>query len=60
MSVIRQPLELPSFTHVGYRCDKTAFLEVLATVVPTLFAQVVLTLRFVVFSRDCLVLITAE
>ena len=48
------------FTHACYRCDKTVFLEVLATVVPTLLAQVVLTLRLVFFCGNGLVLIVAE
>ena len=60
MSVIRYPLKPPSLTHVCYRCEKTVFLEVLAIVVPTLLAQVVLTLRFAFFRRNGLVLIVAE
>jgi len=60
MSVIHSPFEPPFFTHACYRCDKTAFLEVLATVVPTLLAQVVLTLRFAFFRGNDLVLIVAE
>jgi len=54
------PSSPPSFTHACYRCEKTVFLEVLATVVPTLFAQVVLTLRLVFFRINGLMLITAE
>ena len=60
MTVIRYPLEPPSFTHTRYRCEKTVFLEVLATMVPTSLAQVVLTLRFVFFHSNGLVLIVAE
>jgi len=59
MSIIQQPLE-PSFTHACYRCSKAVFVQILATVVPTFLAQVVLTLRSSFFGGDCFVLITAE
>ena len=36
------------------------FIQALATVVPTLFAQVVLTMRPVFFDNDYSILITAE
>jgi hypothetical protein len=57
MSIIRSPLEPPSFTHGYY--SKTSFFEALATLVAALLAQVVLTLRSVFFDSDRLVLITA-
>jgi len=60
MTVIRYPLEPPSFTYTRYRCEKTVFLDVLAFVVPTSLAQVVLTLRLVFFCSNGLVLIAAE
>ena len=59
-SVIFYPLKPPSLTHTRHRCEKTAFFGVLAIVVPTLLAQVVLTLRLVFFRRNGLVLIAAE
>ena len=57
MSTIRQFLKPQSFTHAFYRCNKTVFFEPLAAVVTTLLAQVVLTLRFVLFSRDKFLLV---
>ena len=39
-------------TRLNYRCDKTVFLEVLAFVGVTFFAQVVLTMRSDFFDRD--------
>ena len=59
-TIVRLSIGPPSFTLACYRCDKTAFFEVLMAVVPTLLAQVVLTLRFVIFRSDGLVQITAE
>ena len=59
-SVTQYSLESQSLTSACYRCDKTAFFEVLVTVGTILFAQVVLTLRSVVFGRDGFMLITAE
>jgi len=46
--------------HAPYRCEKTAFFEILAAVETALLAQVVLTLRSVFFGRDGFVLIVAE
>jgi hypothetical protein len=60
MGVILSLLEPPSLTHPCYRCDNTAFFEALMTVVNTLLAQVVLTLRSFVFDSGCSALITAE
>jgi hypothetical protein len=62
MSVIRSPLVPPSFTHPCYSCDKIVSIQILAAVLNTLFAQVVLTLRFVFFefNSDRAVQITAE
>jgi hypothetical protein len=59
MNIILSLLEPPSFTRGCYRCDKTAFFEALATVVVTLLAQVVLTLRSEFFDSDRPMLITA-
>ena len=46
--------------HARYRCEKTAFFEVLVAVETMLLAQVVLTLRSVFFSRDGFLVIMAE
>lgn len=43
-----------------YRCNKFAPFEALVTLGTTLLAQVVLTLRFVLFGGDDFVLIMAE
>ena len=47
-STIRSPPKLSDLTRACYRCDKTAFFEVLALIGSTFLAQVVLTLRSVV------------
>ena len=59
-TIVHLSIGSPSFTLACHRCDKTAFFEVLMAVVPTLLAQVVLTLRFVIFRSDGLAPITAE
>jgi hypothetical protein len=43
-------------SHAYYRCDRTAFIESLAAVVPMFLAQVVLMLRSVFLDRNCSVL----
>ena len=50
MSSSQRIIKPPGFIHTHYRCDKSAFFSILAFVVSTLLAQVVLTLRFVVLS----------
>ena len=60
MSVFRYPFKPPSFTHACYRCNQTAFLGALATMIFTFLAQAVLTLRSVFLGSDCFVLIAVE
>ena len=46
--------------HACYRCEKTAFYEILVAVEATLLAQIILTLRSDFFGIDGFMLITAE
>ena len=50
MTVVRYPFKLQNFTRPGYRCGEIALISVIAFVVSTLIAQVVLTLRFIDFD----------
>jgi len=59
-ATVHQPLEHPSLTRAYYRCDKTAFLEPLVTLIFMVLAQVVLTLRSIFPRSGCFVLIMVE
>ena len=60
MSVLFSPVESPNFTCACYRCGKAIIVEVLVTVIFTLLAQAVLTLRSVFLGGGGFALITAE
>ena len=51
---IRYPLKPSDLTHARYRCDKTAFTDILAFVGSTLLAQMALTPRSVGFGMGWL------